>query len=174
MPDPDDLIRALQSPDPPAEAPPWPVERRPPRLRWWAAAGAVLAAAGLVLAFGWPTEPSRARGAEPDPATFDLRMVVERGGVARRVATGAKLRLGERVMFRVSADRPTSARLWVEEPTGTSVIVETDAGPVPRDVGDGRGLVGYRFESPGRHVFHLTSGAGGECADCPSLAVEVE
>ena len=173
MPDPDDLLRALRAPSHPPRRPlargatTSPSGGGPRRVRCWRPPG-------WCWRSPWQPEPSRARGAELHPATFDLRMVVERGGVAKRVATGTKLRLGERVMFRVSADRATSARLWVEEPTGTAVIVETDAGPVPQDVGDGRGLVGYRFESPGRHVFHLTSGAGGECADCPSVAVEVE
>ena len=168
MRDPDDLLRALESPDPPDEAPPWPVERRS-RLGW-AVALAAAAVVALFLGVRAPETPTT-RGADASPPTLDLRMAVERDGVAERVATGAVLRRGERVVFRVAADRETPARLWVEEPGGTSVIVETDAGPVPRDIGDPQGLLGYRFDSPGRHVFHLT-GPSGERG--PAIRVEVE
>lgn len=164
MRDVDDLIRALEPPAapdrPPRPAPAWP--------RWVA-----LAAAALLV--GWwliPAPGPAPRGIGASVVALDLRMVVVRGGVAVRVGAGQSLARGEQVLFRVSSDPPGAVRVWVEGPEGTQSIAEIDAGPVPRDVADGAGLVGYRVERSGRYRFHLEPRGGG-CADCPVLALEV-
>jgi hypothetical protein len=168
MRDVDELLRALDSPEPPETAPAWPSRSR---ARWPVAA---LALAATVLVVVWWTAPAPAlRGQPDDTVELELKMVVERGGVAVRVSPQLPLQTGERVLFRVRSDRPTPARLWVLGPAGREDIASVEVEPTPRDVGDGRGLTGYRFDGPGRYVFHLAPQEG-RCTDsCPSLALEV-
>lgn len=168
MRDVDELLRALDGPRAPIAAPPWP-RRRP---RWVYAAGALAAAAAALVAVGFGgTSLPGIRGFAGDTPTFDLRMVVERGGVAVRVA-GGSLHTGERVLFRAAATSPTLGVVWVEGPRGAESIASVEVDGVPRDVGDGGGLAAYRFDRPGRYVFHLSS-AVGQCVDCPTIPVEV-
>jgi hypothetical protein len=129
-----------------------------------------LAAGLLAICVGRPPEPGL-RGFSADRPALDLRRVVERGGVAVRVA-GEPLHPGERVLFRAAADSPTRAVLWVRGPDGAEAIASVDVDATPRDVGGGGGLAGYRFDRPGRYLFHL-SAAVGQCDDCPTIPVEV-
>jgi hypothetical protein len=131
---------------------------------------AAVAALALVL---WISRPEIAlRGTPESVESLDLRMVIERAGTAVRLSGGSRAGIGERVLFRASAERPTRARLWVDGPDGPEPIITIDLDRSPRDVGNDSGLVGYRFESAGRYVFHLTP-ASGTCADCPAIPVEV-
>lgn len=173
----DDLLRALETPEPPERPPAWP-EPRPPFWRsahLWLPVSAALAAA-LLLWIALPHDPQRdvqMRGIEDElPIQLDLRMVVERGGVAVRVSSGSALRTGERVLFRVQADRPAEATLWVEGPMGNTAVASPQVGTRPQDVGDRRGLVGYRFDTPGRYVFRLAP-TEGSCQPCPEVEVVV-
>jgi hypothetical protein len=169
MRDVDELLRALDSPEPPAEAPAWPAPRSRAR---WLAAGLALAAALLLALLASAPSPSL-RGLGADAAELELRMVVERGGVAVRLSPRVPLQVGERVLFRVRSDQPTRAQLWVDGPQGREDIASVEVDAAPRDVGDGSGLIGYRFDGPGRYVFHLAPPQGSCAAPCPALEVEV-
>lgn len=172
MRDVDDLLRALQSPSPPEQAPAWPREPRRSRRSLAIASGGLLLAAAVLLALALGGEGQRPRGVSEASAVLDLRMVVERGDVAVRIADGATLTVGERVLFRVASAQEGEVRLWVEHDGREETIAVVPASPRASDVGDARGLIGYRFDLPGRYVFHLGPRAG-LCGDCPSLAVEV-
>ncbi|MEQ1566978.1 MAG: hypothetical protein ABMA64_15150 [Myxococcota bacterium] len=169
MRDVDQWLAALDGPPPPPRAPDWPAERSS-RWRPWAIAGGLALAAGVALALALPERGPRSRGVPSELPELDLRMVAERGGVAVRVSE--PLHTGERVLFRASADRQTRAELWVEGPRGRERLTGLTVDPTPRDVGDATGLLGYRFDTPGRYVFHLTP-EGDTCGECPALPVEV-
>jgi hypothetical protein len=175
MRDVDELLRALDSPEPEGEAPAWPAPRR---ARWplpaLSALSALSALAAALLVWWWSSPAPTLRGLPDDAVELELRMVVERGGVAVRLPRRLPLQTGERVLFRVQADRPTQASLWVEGPSGREDIASPEVGTAPRDVGDDRGLVGYRFDGPGRYVFHLEPQDGSCAGSCPALEVEVQ
>jgi hypothetical protein len=174
MRDVEELIRALEGPAPPPGAPAWP-RRRP----WGSGIAAALALAAAVLLTVWAWAPDdggpSTRGIDVDgiaPVELEMRMVVERGGIAVRISPDAPLQVGERVLFRASATRTTPAALWVEGPTGRERIATLQLDPVPRDVGGPRGLVGYRFDAPGRYTFSL-SADGAPCKACAATSFEV-
>lgn len=162
MRDVDDWIRDLQGPATTARPPAWPRRHR----------GIVLAlavACALIVGF-WQSGRPLTRGATGDPMV-ELRLVVERGGVAVRLPSDGVLHVGERVYFRVAASRPTRAVVWVEGPTGREDLATMDADARPRDLSDGSGLIAYEFDGAGRYLFRTST--DGSCQGCPTVAVEV-
>ena len=155
MDDLDTLIRELKGPPPP------PV-RLPRKTRWIPISAALLAAAGI-LVWAWPEPQVGRRGQEGPDTDYDLRAVIDRDGQSVRVSPGALYQVGEVLYFRVAADRTGPAALWVEGPEGQVQVARPDLSPSPTDVRDAGGLVGWRFERPGRYSFYLSS----EVGDCP-------
>lgn len=160
----DALIAGIEGPAPPAE---------PPRIRrrrpgpWLAVAGLALVA-GALLVVGGPAGP-RFRGSAAERVQVDLRMSVDRGGVAVRLAPDHEVHTGDRVFFRVTASRETTVAVWVEAPGGLTPIALVEAGPEPTDVGRDGGLVAWRFDGPGRYVFRASHEGMGVCDDCPTI-----
>jgi hypothetical protein len=168
MRDVDDWIRDLRGPTAPPEVPPWP---RPAR-RLWAIAGLALAAVLLLALLGVPSAERRLRG-NPVAPELDLRLAVDRGGVAIRATEGASCSVGERVFFRLSASVADEASVWVEGPAGRELIGTLAVSPEPRDLGDERGLTSYQFDEPGPYTFRASTEGWGVCRACPSVRVEV-
>ena len=166
MRDVDDWVRDLRGPPTTARAPAWPSRRR------WVWPGVLAVAATLALAVGLaPAVRPGTRGSIGE-AAIELRLVVERGGVAVRLPSDGSLHVGERVYFRVSASRATPARVWVEGPTGRREEIGTiDADPRPRDLADGSGLIAYEFDGVGRYLFRTST--DGSCRGCPAVTVDV-
>ena len=148
----DEMLRGLHAPAPPVRAP-------RPRPVWRVGVLALAAVLLLSLGIGLSREDSGLllRGAPPIAApSLDLRMAVERGGSALRVSEGGTYRVGERVFFRVSAQLPTDALLFVEGPSGRERITRLQAGPQAEDVSSDHGLMAYTFDQPGHYVFGLS------------------
>lgn len=164
MRDVDEWIRELRGPPTTAAAPVWPRERR----RWWVPVLALAAAAALIVGL-WTAPGAGTRGGIGAP-TFELRLVVERGGVAVRLPS-SPLQVGERVYFRVAASRATEARIWVEGPLGREELGAIPVDVRPRDLSDGAGLTAYEFDVPGTYLFQASE--DGTCHSCPTVAVEV-
>jgi len=172
MRDVDQLISDLRGPDPPPRAPDWPA----PRRRW-----PLVAVVGLGAAFAAWLVVARSADEAPTPrsahvierSVIDLRMVVERDGVAVRIASGSVLRVGERVWFRATAQPAIESILWVEGPAGRTQAWSGPLGPRPTDLGGADGLIAYRFDRPGRYEFVLSPGPPPPCADCTTRTFEV-
>ncbi|MEZ4236998.1 MAG: sigma-70 family RNA polymerase sigma factor [Myxococcota bacterium] len=122
----DALIRDLAGPSAPTAAPAWPAPRR-----WPVVVTALALAAVLLAVWARPAATPTARGVVGAAVALDLRMVVERGGIAVRVAAGEPLRVGERVLFRVAAEAPTDATLWVVGPRGRERVADVALDAVP-------------------------------------------
>lgn len=190
----DDLIRSLQTPPAPREAPPWPADegafapaQRPrPASLWthpWLAGGlaaaATLCVVGLI-AVRWPTgEPEsvqRFRGGVADGAPeVDLALVVQKDGTVERLGRDAPVEVGQRVFFRVWATEGADVTLWVEGPQGTELIAEFEADTSPIDVRSAAGLIAYAFDAPGHHVFRASTEGKRECEppSCSEFTLEV-
>lgn len=157
----DVLVASLKGPTPPAHAPPI------PRIRRWPFAVAGL---GLAVAAGflfWPGPQTTPRGAAGQPA-FDLRLAVERDGVAYRVSRGETYHVGDTVYFRIAATPVSRAVLQVEGPGGRETVATLRAGPTPEDVQVDGQTVAWRFDAPGTWTFRLSDGEG------PGTTVDVE
>lgn len=100
----------------------------------------------------------------------DLRIAVERNGHAHRLAQGERLRLGDRLFFRVSASRAGALRVWVDGPAGREPIAWVAVGPAPEDLQLGNRLVAYELSHPGTYVFHASLAKGSHCE--PPACVE--
>lgn len=172
MRDVDDWIRDLKGPPAPSHVPQWPQPQHTRRTL----GGLALAAAALLVAAVWTAsdrgEP-HARGGPPGGVTLDLRMVVDRGNVAVRATDGSLCRVGEQLFFRLSASTSTAAFVWVEGPGGRQPVGAMAVDPQPRDLSDTSGLVSYRLDVPGRHVFRASTEGMGRCQGCPSITLEV-
>lgn len=151
----DAMIRGLELPPPRARAP------RPAPRRFGVPVALALAAAVLLAVGASPLgdrDQARLRGTSIEAGpVLDLRMAVERASTTMRVTDGGRYHLGERVFFRVSASRSTSAVLWVEGPDGRQVIERLQVGPTVEDVGDAQGLVSFVFDRAGHYTFGLSS-----------------
>ena len=149
----DALVRGLRA-DAPPHAPAIPVP-----LRWRVPAlllAAVLLAAVLPGVLQ-PADPARvgSRGAPVMSAPLDLRMLVERDGVAMRITDGAVAFVGERVYFRGAGPEGARLQLSVTEPHGEVLLKAFDATASGVDVRTEHGLLAYEFEAPGEYIFAL-------------------
>jgi hypothetical protein len=159
----EDVLRALKGPEAP---------RQPPRLsdrRPWAAG--MLAAAILLGLLVAGREAPRLRGG-PSEAELDLRVTVERGGVAMRTSLEVPLHVGERVFFRVASSEPATAYVWVDTPSGRVEIASVSVDGGSRDVGSAGGLTAYRIDEPGRYAFRVSTEGPGICHGCPTIELE--
>jgi hypothetical protein len=165
----DDWVRDLEGlGQAPRVAPAWPAERR-----WWPVSlGLGLAAASLLGVWLATSEvPVGLRGGLGTQPVLELRLAVERGGVAVRL--GGPCRVGERVFFRLSSSLPARAHVWVEGPEGRELLGVTELEGSPIDLGGSGGLVAYQFDLPGQYLFRASPDGMGVCRDCPTVAVEV-
>jgi hypothetical protein len=163
MRDVDDLLRDLRPRAPAPMHPPAPGSRR---SRGLVVVYAVAALAAIVV-IAVPAPPTfRGRSGH---ATLDLRMTVERGGVAVRASPEVPLAVGERVYFRVASEGPGMAHLWVEGPSGREPIAVVEVDAAPRDVGTEKGLTAYRVDEPGTYVFRASVEGVGVCRGCPTI-----
>jgi hypothetical protein len=170
----DQLIGRLQGPEPTQHQAPVPQGYPQGRLILLAAAAVLLIAVGGIG--GWRGhQHATMRGLEDPDAVLDLRMVVERGGVAVRVHEGSQYTVGERVFFRVAASRQAEVQLWVYGPGGMQRIAEAMAVPEAQDLGSGDTLLAWEFDQPGPYRFVLSQGQLSDCtpARCPDVTLEV-
>src|SRR5687768_13816545 len=124
----DDWVQDLQGlGQAPRAAPAWPRQRR-----WWPVSfGVGLAAAGLLGVWLATSEtPAGLRGGMGAEPILELRLAVERGGVAVRLS--GPCRVGERVFFRLSSSLPARAHVWVEGPSGREMlgVAQLEGGPL--------------------------------------------
>ncbi len=176
MPDIDALLRRLQGPPPPPRAPRIPGRSFPWRPVLAMAAGVAVAIGGISLL---PEPEVLTRGGEdtaPAGVFLDLRMVVERNGQAYRVSRHAPCRVGERLFFRIAADRQVPVVLLVEGPGGREEVARAVASPSATDVRSGSGLAAYVFDRPGTYTFVLTTDPSRACTpgNCTREILEVQ
>lgn len=165
----DDWVRDLQVlGQAPPQAPAWPAERR-----WWpwGLTLGLAAACAVGLWFAAARAPVGLRGGLSAQPALELRLAVERGGVAVRLA--GPCRVGERVFFRLSSSMPTRVHVWAEGPAGSEPLGVVDLEGGSLDLGSGGGLVAYQFDQAGQYLFHASSDGMGLCHDCPTIPVEV-
>jgi len=166
----EDQLARLKAPPPPPCPPAIPVERE--RGAWWLMAAAVL----LTVSFGvmqrGPYQSARGgTGAASFAAALtELRMVVERDGLALRLRDRATCGVGERVYFRVAGDPSARLTLAVEGPDGVEPILDFHPTLQSQHLRIDDGLIAYEFESPGWYQFLLTTPEG---AALQSLTLEV-
>ncbi len=177
MHDVDVLLGRLIGPPPPVRAPAFPPRRSFPwRMALALAAGLTLLVTGISLR---PESEVGYRGPgthTPGAVFLDLRMVVERGGEAFRVSRNAGCQVGERVFFRIAADRQVPVVLLVDGPAGREEVARATASPAAADVRTGSGLAAYTFDRPGTYTFVLTTDPSLACSPetCTCETLEVQ
>jgi hypothetical protein len=116
-----------------------------------ALASLVLSVVALVVLRSTDAEPEAPAPASQERAEevatpVRLSLFVEREGRAEPLPPGTDIAVGDRVLFELSSEGPTSARLWIEE-GGVTIKdlgnVETDSSPVM--VGGEGGLLAWGF-----------------------------
>ena len=138
---------------------------RPPARRRVAAL--VLVAAVLALAV-WPFLRSdeapglRGGGGRPPPAHLEL-MVERSDGTIVRFVERNPLAVGDRLFFRLSADREAVVFLRVAGPEGREVIAESAVGPSGTTVQGPGGALYYAVERTGAYVFEASAEPDGAC-----------
>lgn len=153
------------------------------RRRMWAMGG-LLAAAGALFAI-WPADSVqpgdgslRVRGDATDgPVGVELRLMVRHNDNLERLTKGAAVSTGDRVYFRIQADRPTTVHVWADQDGDHTPIGQLHARPEATELtGASGGAVGWAFDTRTSVTFFASSAGPETCPPdaCDRWTVDVQ